>query len=103
MTEWLHFFLDTLEGAILRAQDLLDAVLTEARFWRRAAGTPLNERQVKVLNRILDGFEGKLTTAALAKCSSDSALRDIQALVERGLLRRSTAGGRSTSYELVLD
>ena len=66
---------------------------------------PLNERQIKVLNRLLDGFEGKMTTskwATIAKCSQDSASRDIAALIELGLMRKGEAGGRSTSYELVL-
>ena len=74
-----------------------------ARFWQRWATTPLNERQVKLLNRLLDGFEGKLTSskwAAIAKCSPDTALRDISDLLARGMLRKSAAGGRSTSYEL---
>jgi len=78
-------------------------VLTKARFWRRWATTPLNERQVKLLNRLLDGFEGKLTSskwAALAKCSLDTALRDINDLLVRGVLQKSAAGGRSTHYEL---
>jgi len=63
----------------------------------------LNERQVKLLNKLLDGFEGKLTSskwAAIAKCSPDTALRDINDLLMRGVLRKSNAGGRSTSYEL---
>ena len=78
-------------------------VLTKMRFWQRWATTPLNERQVKLLNKLLDGFEGKLTSskwAAIAKCSPDTALRDINDLLTRGVLRKSDAGGRSTSYEL---
>lgn len=105
VTAWLHFFLDALEGAIHHAHQTLDAVVAKARFWSRAAHLPLNQRQIKVLNRLLDGFEGKLTTrkwAALTKCSDDTALRDINALLHHGILRRSAAGGRSTSYELVL-
>ncbi|MCY4028051.1 MAG: DeoR family transcriptional regulator, partial [Acidobacteria bacterium] len=81
----------------------LAAVLAKARFWERAAGLALNERQRRVLNRLLDGFEGTLTTskwAKLAKCSSDTALRDITFLVDHGLLRRNPGGGRSTSYDL---
>ena len=103
VTEWLAWFLDTLHRALDQAQDTLDAVLIKTRFWRRWATTPLNERQVKLLNRLLDGFEGKLTSskwAAIAKCSPDTALRDITDLLARGLLRKSDAGGRSTSYEL---
>ncbi len=78
-------------------------MLTKARFWQRRATTPLNERQVKLLNKLLDGIEGKLTSskwAAIAKCSPDTALRDINDLLTRGVLRKSDAGGRSTSYEL---
>lgn len=104
VTAWLQWFLATLQAAVQAAQHTLDAVLAKARFWQRWAAQPLNERQVKVLNRLLDGFEGKLTSgkwAALAKCSSDTALRDISELVAAGLLRKSAAGGRSTSYELV--
>ena len=75
-----------------------------ARFWQALRAVPLNERQRLMLNRLLDGFEGKLTTskwAKIAKCSSDTALRDILDLVERGILLRNPEGGRSTSYALV--
>ncbi len=78
-------------------------VLTKTRFWLHWVATPLNERQVKLLNRLLDGFEGNLTSskwAAIAKWSPDTALRDIDDLLARGVLRKSDAGGRSTSYEL---
>ncbi len=78
-------------------------MLFKARFWQHWGSTPLNERQPKLLNRLLDGFEGKLTSskwAAIAKCSPDTALRDINDLLARGLLRKSDAGGRSTGYEL---
>ena len=103
VTEWLMWFLDALHRAVDQAQYMLDAVLTKARFWQRLATTPLNERQVKLLNKLLEGFEGKLTSskwAAIAKCSPDTALRDIKDLLARGVLRKSDAGGRSTSYEL---
>ena len=102
-TEWLAWFLDALRRAVDQAQHTLDAVLAKARLWRRLAGKPLNARQVKLLNWLLDGFEGKLTTskwAAIAKCSQDTALRDINELLGQGILRKSAAGGRSTSYEL---
>lgn len=104
VTEWLAWFLNALGRAVDHAHTTLDAVLVKARFWQRCAGLAMNERQVKVMNRLLDGFEGKLTTtkwAALAKCSQDTALRDITELVEHGVLRRSSSGGRSTSYEVV--
>lgn len=103
VTEWLAWFLDTLHRAVDQAQQMLDAVLAKARFWQHWAATPLNERQVKLLNRLLDGFDGKLTSskwASIAKCSPDTALRDINDLLTRGVLRKSDAGGRSTSYEL---
>jgi len=103
VTEWLSWFLGTLHRAVGNAQYTLDAVLVKARFWQRWATTPLNERQVKLLNRLLDGFEGKLTSskwAAIAKCSPDTALRDINELVALGTLRKGAGGGRSTAYEL---
>jgi Fic family protein len=103
ITPWMDWFLGCLGRAIEGAQATLAAVLSKARFWETFADFPLNERQRLVLNRLLDGFEGKLTTskwAKLAKCSHDTALRDILALVERGILVRNPEGGRSTSYGL---
>lgn len=106
VTEWLAWFLETLHRAVDQAQHTLDAVLAKTRFWQRWAApgsAPLNERQVKLVNRLLDGFDGKLSSgkwAAIAKCSPDTALRDITDLLARGVLRKSGAGGRSTSYEL---
>ena len=103
VTEWLAWFLDTLHRAVDHAQHTLDAELAKTRFWQRRATTALNQRQVKLVNRLLDGFEGKLTSskwAAIAKCSPDTALRDITDLLARGVLRKSDAGGRSTSYRL---
>jgi Fic family protein len=103
VTAWLAWFLATLGQALASAHVTLDGVLTKARFWRHWAGTPLNERQVKLLNRMLDGFDGKLTSskwAAIAKCSPDTALRDITQMLALGALRKSESGGRSTSYEL---
>lgn len=103
VTVWLAWFLDTLHRAVYQAQHTLDAVLTKARFWQHWATTPLNNRQVKLLNKLLDGFEGKLTSskwATIARCSPDTALRDINDLLSRGVLRKTDAGGRSTSYEL---
>ncbi len=103
VTDWLVWFLDSLLRALDQAHQALDAVLTKARFWQRWAATPLNERQIKVLNRLLDGFDGKLTSskwAAISKCSADTALRDINELLTRGVLRKTAGGGRSTGYEL---
>lgn len=103
VTPWMDWFLGCLGRAIDGAQTTLGGVLSKARFWEKFAAVPINERQRLVLNRLLDGFEGKLTSskyAALAKCSQDTALRDIEALVEHGALVRNPAGGRSTSYSL---
>jgi Fic family protein len=78
-------------------------VLAKARFWQHWAGTAFNERQARLINRLLDGFEGKLTSskwAAIAKCSPDTALRDITQLLDQGVLKKSPGGGRSTGYEL---
>ena len=103
VTEWLSWFLRTLKDAIQQAHATLDSVLAKARFWQRFAGVPMNRRQIKLLNKLLDGFDGKLTSskwAAIAKCSPDTALRDINELVDAGALQKSAASGRSTSYEL---
>jgi Fic family protein len=104
ITDWQSWFLECLLKAIDGAQDTLAAVLNKAKFWERFAKQPLNERQIKVLNRLLDGFEGKLTSskwAKIAKCSQDTAHRDITGLIERGALQKDPGGGRSTSYSLV--
>jgi Fic family protein len=103
VTPWMEWFLGCLGRAIDGAQTTLAGILAKARFWDAAAGVALNARQRLVLNRLLDGFEGKLTTskyAKLAKCSQDTALRDILPLVARGILARNPEGGRSTSYVL---
>lgn len=103
VTPWLQWFLHAVQQAVELAHATLNRVLMKARFWRAAAAMPMNARQIKVLNRLLDGFEGKLTTGkwvALAKCSQDTALRDVRGLVESGVLVKSVASGRSTSYQL---
>lgn len=103
ITPWMEWFLGCLRRAIEGAQATLATVLSKARFWETFADVSINNRQRLVVNRLLDGFEGKLTTskwAKLATCSHDTALRDILALVERGILVRNPEGGRSTSYDL---
>lgn len=103
ITPWMDWFLGCLGRAIDGAQTTLSAILSKARFWEHLSTVPINDRQRLVLNRLLDGFEGKLTTSKygkLAKCSQDTALRDILSLVERGVLIRNTKGGRSTSYAI---
>ncbi len=103
ITPWMEWFLACMGRAIGNAQTLLAAGLTKARFWQTFAGFPWNDRQRRVVNRLLDGFEGHLTTskyATLAKCSQDTALRDIESLLAAHILTRNPAGGRSTSYSL---
>jgi len=103
VTPWMDWFLACLGRAIEGAQTTLAAVLQKARFWQKLRDVRMNERQRLVLNRLLDSFEGNLTTSMwgkIVKCSSDTALRDIAELVKRGVLRRNPAGGRSTSYTL---
>ena len=104
ITKWLVWFLDCLNRAFDHADETLGAVLQKAKFWERHANISFNERQKKILNQLLNGFEGKLTTvkwAKLAKCSHDTALRDIEDLIAKKILRKDEAGGRSTSYSLV--
>ena len=103
ITPWVQWFLDCLDRAIKGAEDILAAVNKKANFWKEHAGQAFNNRQRDMLNRLLDGFEGKLTSskwALIEKCSPDTALRDITELVERGVLSKDEAGGRSTSYSL---
>ena len=106
ITGWMDWFLCCLQRSIKQSEETLNTVLTKARFWTRFAQESLSARQIKVMNKYLDGFEGKLTSskwAKIAKCSQDSATRDIHDLIKRGALKRDVAGGRSTSYSLVED
>lgn len=103
VTPWMEWFVGCLGRAISGAQTTLSGVLAKAGFWKRFQSVAINDRQRLVLNRLLDGFDGKLTTskyAKLAKCSQDTALRDILSLVDSRLLIRNPGGGRSTSYAL---
>jgi Fic family protein len=103
ITAWLAWFLACLSRALRATEQTLGKVLTKARFWEQHAAFLFNARQQRLLNQLLDGFEGKLTSskwAAIAKCSQDTATRDIQALLDQGILVKETAGGRSTSYRL---
>ena len=103
ITPWLEWFLDCLDRAIEGAEGILASIFRKARFWESHAKKPFNERQRMILNRLFDGFEGKLTSskwAKLAKCSQDTASRDIDDLVKRGVLVKEPGGGRSTSYAL---
>ncbi len=104
ITRWLEWFLACLGRAFAGAETTLATVLGKARFWEAHAGAQFNARQRTVLNRLLDGFDGKLTSskwATLGKCSQDTASRDIDDLIRRGILSKDAAGGRSTSYSLI--
>jgi Fic family protein len=103
ITPWLKWFLACLNRAFDRAEATLEAVLKKARFWELHAGASFNDRQRKIINQLLNGFEGKLTSskwAKLTRCSHDTALRDIGDLLKKGVLVKDAAGGRSTSYSL---
>jgi Fic family protein len=105
ITPWFEWFLNCLKRAIFASEQTLEAVLVKARFWKAHSGESLNDRQRKVINRLLDGFEGKLTSskwAKLTKCSQDTALRDISDLLHRHILIKDDAGGRSTGYAMRL-
>ena len=104
ITGWLLWFLECLDGAIQHSETVLQHVFTKARFWEMYRDAPLNDRQRLMLNRLFDGFEGKLNSskwAKITKCSPDTALRDIDALIGFGILEKEAGGGRSTSYALV--
>jgi Fic family protein len=104
ITEWLEWFLHCLKNALLETEITLRKVVYKTEFWKFHEQSLFNERQRLVLNKLLDGFDGKLKSskwAKITKCSSDTALRDIKDLIEKGILRQESEGGRSTNYELV--
>lgn len=103
ITQWIKWFLSCLIHALNATEKILTRVLVKADFWNKHSNTIINERQKKVLNKLLNEFEGKLTSmkwAKIAKCSKDTAIRDINDLINKGILQKETAGGRSTNYEL---
>jgi Fic family protein len=103
ITAWLEWFFRCLDRALDSTDEILKGILNKARFWDKHSRTPVNERQRLLINMLFDGFEGKLTTskwAKIAKCSQDTALRDINDLVEKEILQKEPHGGRSTSYVL---
>lgn len=105
VSSWIEWYMRCLKNAIAASEVTLETVLAKARFWKSQSGQSFNERQRTILNRLLDGFEGKLTSskwAILTKCSQDSALRDLSDLLARGILTKEAAGGRSTRYQLQL-
>ncbi|SEO22417.1 Fic family protein [Bradyrhizobium sp. OK095] len=104
ITGWLQWFLDCLDRAFDGAETIIENVLHKARFWKQHGTKPLNDRQRLMLNRLLDGFEGKLTSskwAQIVKVSQATAARDIEDLIGQGILQKDAAGGRSTSYSLI--
>jgi Fic family protein len=103
ITEWILWFLQCLINAIDSTEETLSKILHKAEFWKLHSTTILNDRQQKIINRLLDGFDGKLTTSKwgkINKCSQDTALRDIQDLLKKDILQKESSGGRSTNYEL---
>jgi Fic family protein len=105
ITDWLEWFLECIGRALTASEEILSHVLKKAAFWKEHERTIFNNRQVLMLNKLMDRFEGKLTTskwAKITKSSQDSALRDIQDLIEKKILVKENAGGRSTSYVLII-
>lgn len=103
ITEWIKWFLNCLINSLKSTDSVLARVLYKADFWTKHSSTLINERQKKLLNKLLDGLEGKLTSskwAMIAKCSKDTAIRDINDLIEKNIIQKESAGGRSTNYEL---
>lgn len=103
ITEWLDWFLHCLKNAMIATENTTQKVLKKAEFWKKHEQTTVNERQRIMLNMLFDGFEGKLKTskwAKITKTSTDTALRDIKDLIEKGILRQTENGGRSANYEL---
>lgn len=104
ITKWIQWFLNCMIDALKSTDAILNKVLYKANFWSKHFKTSLNERQQKLLNKLLDNFDGKLTSskwAKIAKCSKDTAIRDINDLIEKNILQKEMAGGRSTNYQLV--
>ena len=105
ITEWMLWFLECLKNAMLSTENTTNRILQKAEFWKLHESTRINERQRLMLNKLLDGFDGKLKSskwAKITKTSSDTALRDIKDLVEKGILIQLADGGRSVNYELVI-
>ncbi|VAW11412.1 Fic domain protein, PA0574 type, partial [hydrothermal vent metagenome] len=103
ITSWLEWFLGCLNRALDTTENTLDNVFKKARFWQSQPVGSINKRQEKIINKLFEGFEGKLTSskwAKISKCSQDTALRDILDLVEKDVLVKDSGGGRSTSYSL---
>jgi len=104
LTDWLQWFLKTLIKALKSTDQVLKSVLFKADFWQKNSSIPINDRQKKMLNKLLDGFDGHLTSNKWAKithCSKDTAIRDLNDLIQKNILKKDEAGGRSTRYILI--
>ena len=105
ITNWLEWFLDCLKAALIHTEKMVSTVLQKAAFWDKHRLVSMNERQIKMVKLLWDGFNGKVTSSKwgkITKCSADTALRDIQDLIAKNVLRKTNEGGRSTNYELNL-
>lgn len=103
ITEWIDWFLNCLKNAMLATENTTQKILQKAEFWKLHENTPINERQRLMINKLFDGFEGKLQTskwAKITKTSTDTALRDIKNLIDKGILQQTNESGRNASYEL---
>jgi len=106
ITLWLNWFLNCLKNSLINTETTLNSVLSKAEFWKKITAITINDRQRLVINKMLDGFSGKLTSskwAKITKTSSDTALRDIKDLIEKGILKQDAAGGRSVNYMLIIE
>jgi len=104
ITEWLQFFMICMKKALLSSENSIAQILQKAKFWAIHENTPINERQRRIINKIFDGFDGKLQSskwAKICKCSQDTAIRDIKDLIEKGILQQAQQGGRSTHYDII--
>ncbi|MDR2556800.1 MAG: Fic family protein [Bacteroidales bacterium] len=104
ITLWLNWFLNCLKNSLINTEITLNNILSKADFWKRIADTPINDRQKLMINKVLDGFNGKLTSskwAKITKVSADTALRDIKDLIDKGILKQEKEGGRSVNYTLL--
>lgn len=106
ITEWICWYAGTLSAALDEAENIVSTILNKSFFWQKAAAVPLSQRQTDMLNLFLDGYEAKITSktwAALAKCSKDTAIRDIQDLIEKNILREDVPGAKRPSYSIIYD
>ncbi len=106
ITEWIYWYASTLSVALDEAENIVSTILNKSFFWQKASSVPLSQRQTDMLNLFLDGYEAKITSktwASLAKCSKDTAIRDIQDLVDKEILREDIPGAKRPSYSIIYD